>query len=208
MAGLRERKKREKRERIRAAAASLFRARGYEATTTREIAERAGIGAGTLFLYVQDKRELLLLVYEGGIEAALESAWATLPAGVPLPRRLHHLFVGLFDMYGQDEALSLHFVREQVFAAGGPRSERLESLRRELFGRIAEEVARAQGAGEMRADVSGQQVAWNAFALYFATLSGWLAGLAGRAEADALLLSALELQFTGLCGDAPDPPRG
>ena len=52
--GLRERNKREKLVRIRAAARALFAKRGFEATTAREICERAGIGTGTLFLYVKD----------------------------------------------------------------------------------------------------------------------------------------------------------
>src|SRR5215831_3828920 len=63
-AGLRERNKREKLARIRAAARTLFRKHGFESTTAREICERAGIGVGTLFLYVRDKRELLFLTFE------------------------------------------------------------------------------------------------------------------------------------------------
>ena len=55
----RTRNKLDKRERIRDAAWSLFVERGYAETTTREVAARAGVGAGTLFLYADDKADHL-----------------------------------------------------------------------------------------------------------------------------------------------------
>jgi AcrR family transcriptional regulator len=45
-------------KRIRKAAAQLFRANGFEGTTTREIAKAAGIAAGTLFNYFPSKEAI------------------------------------------------------------------------------------------------------------------------------------------------------
>lgn len=60
--GRRERNKQEKLDRITAAASELFAERGVDEVTTQEIAEKADIGTGTLFLYAKNKGELLLLV--------------------------------------------------------------------------------------------------------------------------------------------------
>ena len=60
--GRRERNKQQKLARITAAARELFDERGVDEVTTQEIAERADIGTGTLFLYAKTKGELLLLV--------------------------------------------------------------------------------------------------------------------------------------------------
>ncbi|MEU4385771.1 TetR/AcrR family transcriptional regulator [Promicromonospora sp. NPDC023805] len=60
--GRRERNKQLKLERIMAAASELFAERGVDEVTTQEIADKADIGAGTLFLYAKTKGELLLLV--------------------------------------------------------------------------------------------------------------------------------------------------
>jgi len=57
----REQNKAEKRGRIIAAARALFAHKGFEATTTLEIAEAAGVAAGTLFLYAKTKDDLLIL---------------------------------------------------------------------------------------------------------------------------------------------------
>lgn len=71
-AGRRERNKQVKLERIVAAAKELFAEQGVDEVTTQQIAERADIGAGTLFLYVKNKGELLLLVQNEHYREALE----------------------------------------------------------------------------------------------------------------------------------------
>ena len=69
--GRRERNKQEKLDRITAAARELFAERGVDEVTTQEIADKADIGAGTLFLYAKSKGELLLLVQNSTYADAL-----------------------------------------------------------------------------------------------------------------------------------------
>ena len=56
----RERRKEQTVRRIEKAAWTLFTTRGYEATSTRDIADAADIAAGTLFNYFPEKRSLLI----------------------------------------------------------------------------------------------------------------------------------------------------
>jgi TetR/AcrR family transcriptional regulator len=70
--GRRERNKQQKLERIIEAAGELFARRGVDDVTTQEVAEKADIGTGTLFLYARTKGELLLLVQNASYEHALE----------------------------------------------------------------------------------------------------------------------------------------
>lgn len=74
--GRRERNKLEKLERITAAASELFAKHGIEDVTTQQIADRADIGTGTLFLYAKSKGELLLLVQNAHYALALERGQA------------------------------------------------------------------------------------------------------------------------------------
>jgi TetR/AcrR family transcriptional regulator len=69
--GRRERNKRDKLERIIAAARQLFDAHGVDAVTTQQIADKADIGTGTLFLYAKSKSELFLLVQNSSYVDAL-----------------------------------------------------------------------------------------------------------------------------------------
>ena len=70
--GRRERNKQQKLERIMAAASELFAEHGVEEVTTQQIADKADIGTGTLFLYAKTKGELLLLVQNAHYAEALE----------------------------------------------------------------------------------------------------------------------------------------
>src|SRR5215211_6033689 len=70
--GRRERNKQNKLERITAAARELFAEHGVDEVTTQQIADKADIGTGTLFLYAKTKGELLLLVQNSSYVDALE----------------------------------------------------------------------------------------------------------------------------------------
>ncbi|MGF4045386.1 TetR/AcrR family transcriptional regulator [Paenarthrobacter nitroguajacolicus] len=76
--GRRERNKQEKLDRITAAARELFTQYGVDEVTTQQVAEKADVGSGTLFLYAKTKAELLLLVhnvkYAQALDAGIEAA--------------------------------------------------------------------------------------------------------------------------------------
>lgn len=71
--GRRERNKQEKLERITEAARELFGRHGVDAVTTQQIADKADVGAGTLFLYAKTKAELLVLVHNVKLAEAIDS---------------------------------------------------------------------------------------------------------------------------------------
>ncbi|GAB2907701.1 TetR/AcrR family transcriptional regulator [Streptomyces mayteni] len=58
--GLRERKKRQTRQRIGEAARALFLARGFDNVTIAEVAEAAEVSVNTLYNYVEAKEDLVL----------------------------------------------------------------------------------------------------------------------------------------------------
>ncbi len=62
MVGVRERKQKETRADILRAARDLFLEKGYEATTVEQIAEKAVVGAGTLYNYFPSKDDIFLSV--------------------------------------------------------------------------------------------------------------------------------------------------
>jgi AcrR family transcriptional regulator len=60
--GRREQAKQDKRERIMTAAGELFVEHGVSGVTTQQIAHRADVAIGTLYLYAATKAELLIMV--------------------------------------------------------------------------------------------------------------------------------------------------
>lgn len=63
----------DRREQILEAAVAVFAERGYQRATVKEIAARAGIAPGTIYLYFRNKRELLLALAETLIRRAAEA---------------------------------------------------------------------------------------------------------------------------------------
>jgi AcrR family transcriptional regulator len=55
---------RQTKEKIVQAAIQLFQERGYEGTTSNEIAAEAGVSVGSFYVYFTDKRQLLLTIFD------------------------------------------------------------------------------------------------------------------------------------------------
>ncbi|WP_370615435.1 TetR/AcrR family transcriptional regulator [Mumia sp. Pv 4-285] len=82
--GPRDLAKRERLDRIRAAATELLLEKDFQSITTRDIARRAGVAEATLFRYIKGKQELLTMVYGDQLDAqlsAVEEEDARLVAG-------------------------------------------------------------------------------------------------------------------------------
>lgn len=78
--GRRERAKQDKRERIMVAARQLFALHGVDGVTTQQIADRADIAIGTLYLYAATKAELLIMVQNRKFATAIDDGLAAAAA--------------------------------------------------------------------------------------------------------------------------------
>lgn len=194
----REERKEDKRARLRDAAWELFSTRGYDATTTKEIAARAGVASGTLFLYARDKADLLFLVLHDRLSAAVDEGMRTIPIDAPLLEQLLHLFAGFFRVYEQSEEVARAFIKE-LPGADGPNAQLQNQLTFALITHIAGLVSRAQAKGEIAPDVPPVLLAQNAFALYFFALLAWLGKMTTLEGAlDPMLRNSLALHLRGL----------
>ena len=152
--GLREKAKKDKRNRIREAARYVFERKGFEAATTREIAQRAEVAVGTLFVYAPAKRDLLLMVYNDD----LETLSAEVNPDAPIIEQLTALFRPRFEFWGRNPELSRYVVREVFEPIHEDEEKEAETLRfrrrrTTVMGDVADIVKRSQAAGEIDANV-------------------------------------------------------
>lgn len=196
--GKREQNKREKFERIQRAAYALFLERGVAETTLSAVAVRAKVAKGTLFLYAEDKADLVFLVMHDRIARAVDAQLATLSRTAPLLEQLLHLFRGLFRMYGEHPELSHAFIRGFP-GAKGPNAMRVHGLTHAFVATLSELVRAAGARGELADEPFAAQAAQNFFALYFAALMTWVSDLEPLERAlETRLREALQLQIRGL----------
>lgn len=194
----REANKEDKRARIRDAAAALFVERGFEATTTAAVAERAGVAKGTVFLYAKTKEDLVALVFASELSAAIENALATLPTGGTIADEVEHVFGAFFAFYEPRQALARIFVKELMFPGEAAAKVR-DSVDLSFLARLVERIQRAQARGELTQDVPPGMAANMWFGLYVVVLIAWLTGsLPSAAAARAMLRSAIDVSIRGL----------
>ena len=191
----RERNKRDKQERILRAARRLFARKGFERATTREIADAADVGAGTLFLYTGRKEDLLVSIFAEDMRSVIDQAFLTAATGNLLDQLLR-VFGALIAHHEQDPGLARVFVKELPFVED--RHHLLGETMSSLLGGIARLVAHAQAAGEIVETVEPTALAGNLFALYVYQLQRWLRGAASTERRDDALRAALALQLEGL----------
>ena len=188
----------DKRARIQAAAWALFNSIGYEATSTKAVADRAGVATGTLFLYASDKADLLFLVMHDRLSDVLDERFASLPR-TGLVNQALHVFGGLIDLYARWPKVGEPFLR-YYSVERGPNGQKVDSLTFAFLHRLAHLITDGQARGEIAADVLPLVAAQAMFALYYAVLVGWLNGyyLSLHDAAEQMLRMSLELLFSGL----------
>jgi AcrR family transcriptional regulator len=101
--GLRERKKRQTRERLIAAALSLFRERGYEGATVEAISERAEVSVTTFFRYFDSKEDVFLEGHREIIDR-VETAIRERPPGVTVIAALRRVVAEILEAQPELEA--------------------------------------------------------------------------------------------------------
>ena len=186
------------RQRIRDAAWALFLRDGYAATTTKAVAAKARVAAGTVFVHARDKDDLLCLVMADQIFECVEQAFETLPREAGFIERILHLFRGPVTLYGQHPDVSRAFLRA-LPGADGPNAQRLGASTFAFLHRMADVIRAAAQRGEVATDIDALLAARSIFALYFSTLNGWVLGYYPIEQVlDPLLRGSLELLMRGL----------
>ncbi len=194
---LRERNKQEKLERIRRSARELFQKQGFARTTGRQICERAEIGTGTLFLYVKDKRELLLLVFQEDVQHLYAEGLRRAATKATLSDALMELFGGFFDFYAAHPNLAREILFELLFRELEPDSPGGLSL--EFLKHVENLIQAAIQRGELRTDIDPLTAAAACFAQYSFWVPAWLGvGMIDRVEAEERLRAGLELVVDGM----------
>jgi AcrR family transcriptional regulator len=132
------------RERILEAARAVFADDGIEASV-EQIAQRAGVGMGTLYRRFPTKEDLIDAVLEDSLDAFVAVAEDALAA--------EDAWAGFCEFL--ERALDLHAgnrALKDVLATGEHGRARLEAARERLRPLVGELVGRAQASGALRSD--------------------------------------------------------
>lgn len=193
--GKREKNKEQTKERILSAALQLFREKGLDRTTTREISKRAGIAEGTLFNYFQTKEDLALYFFQKETDNLIKWFRADVRLQkAPLPEKLFaiiHRQLEYLEPY--EDFIGAVFCRSlQPASRLSPLSLESQELRLKYLRFIREILAEAEERKEIPR--VGDLGAYAVGLFYLGIVTHWLHdGSRGKQKTLALLDRALNI---------------
>jgi AcrR family transcriptional regulator len=195
---------RRSRARIREAARSLFRERGFDAATLRAIAERAGMGASSIYRHVRSKQELLVRE----LTDLQEEAWTRFRRDddrrAPTRERLARFFQAQHELLARDPDLTVIALRATTYPAA--RVSRLVlALQDRTIGLVAEILQGGRMRGDLRRELDVLAAARAIFHLASGARLAWANGLVSEAGCRKAIESAIDLLFRGLGAEAGLP---
>jgi AcrR family transcriptional regulator len=198
--GLRERSKRERQDRIIMAARNMFAEYGYDATTLRQVAERAGLGLGTLFNYISDKRDLIYLVFNREVSVACDAALLAPRPWQSFTEKILSMVEPNYRLFGSEPVLSRILLSEILQHTPGLHLAEHTAIRDRFIRGIEEVVTEAQQSGEIASTENPKLIARHIFFSYSAALRWWLSASEAPEWRCGLreFAEILKLQTTGL----------
>ncbi|WP_428698610.1 TetR/AcrR family transcriptional regulator [Stappia sp.] len=192
MVGRPQKRTRETRDRILAAARELFDARGFEDTSVDAVAERAGVAKATVFAHFNDKTNLLIAVRIGSLDTLAEAMRATIdkgPSGDPADF-LAGLLHPWLSLYRNDPEFARLYLAQSTLK-DAPWTRQFLDICYRLEEAVIEAVALLQRSGGLAADAEPVLLAQGILAFFYHMIVGFSIGAIAQAEEQAAIFDRL-----------------
>jgi len=150
------------RQRIVAAAVSLFAEQGFDATSVTEVVARAGVAKGALYHHFASKDDLLYEVYRELVERQLTGLREILGRSLPPAETLRELIADLVRTTAARAGEAKVFQRES-HRLGDANQARVRAARRGIHDAVTDLVRTAQATGEFAPVASPEMVTFTVF---------------------------------------------
>ena len=194
---------RKSRERIREAALALFREKGFDGATLREIAKRAGMGASSIYRHVQSKEELLI----DELEAIQEEAWHRFrekdDRDRPTRQRVHEFLATQHELLAADPDLTMIALRATTKPEARVARKTLV-LNDRTIGLLAEILQMGKKRGDLVEGLNLLEVAGTVFHITQGARIPWANGLMKANACQRTIQNGVDLLFRGI--HSPDAP--
>jgi AcrR family transcriptional regulator len=195
MAGLREVKKENKRERILNAAIKLFTKRGFDKTSIADITSHAGVAKGTFYSFFEKKGDVLLYFVDREIETSRKEIQSNLGSQKTLFDQLELVIFTYLKYIFRNKEFSRVLAKER-FDTIGTRSNTNEFL---LIKALSHLIDQAKQRHEIKSCVDSHGMADMIFAIYTMYVIYWLNGfIKTKKECVRRIREVIHLIFDGV----------
>lgn len=165
----------DKRQRILDAAVKVFAKKGYHGAKVAEIAKKAGVADGTIYLYFRNKEDILVSLFDEVMEEHIARARAEIARVPSAPEKLkvaarHHL-----ELFSGNEDLAVVFQVE--LRQSTKFLERFTaSWLQDYFKLLQDVIADGQKDGSIRADLPRKLATKALFGILDEMVTSWTLG--------------------------------
>lgn len=187
------------------AANTVFAERGYEAATTREIAERAGCAEGLIHRYFAGKRGLLLAILEQKGQHLADSYCENVPEKDTVAEEIETILLYELDSKWEKRDFMRISVAEAAIApeVGAAVRDGIQARQVEF---ITGRLRRHQAAGRIRPDVDVDAIAFTISGIGFsAGFMNRVAFARGRKETEHIVRQAAAALARGISTEKETP---
>lgn len=140
------------------AAGEVFAEKGYEASSTQDIADRLGILKGSLYYYTDSKESLLFELVEGALRRGLQRTEKIAEQDKPAVDRLRELVQGHIE-YLTDNLVNVKLLLHERRSLAPAHRDLVRELEEAYQSRVRALVAEGQADGSIRDDLDPRIVA-------------------------------------------------
>jgi TetR/AcrR family fatty acid metabolism transcriptional regulator len=187
----------DKRDRILKAAIKVFAKNGFYATRVSEIAKAAGVADGTIYLYFKNKDDVLITIFQDGIQQLLVILREVASSGQPFDERITHIIELQLGLLEEQRDLA-EVITVNLRQSSSLLKQYAAPLFMEYIDVIAGLVREGQKEGAFRKDINSRVVARSLFGALDAILLTWALGEADPASLRKAAAHCASLFLEGL----------
>ena len=176
------------RQRLLVAAREVLAREGFAGTTSRKVADEAGVAIGTVFVHFGRVEQLVAALLDEHLAAVVPGVLRAAARKTGLVRQLTHAARALFESYDAEPDLARAWLAASLF--GPSRDQRLV----DFAAWVGERLSAASAAGEVE-PVDAELAFQVYFSLYFSALVAGLRGALTRAQQVRFIERALTRFF-------------
>jgi len=165
----------DKRDRILKAAIKVFAKNGFYATRVCEIAKAAGVADGTIYLYFKNKDDVLITIFQDGIQQLLVILREVATSDEPFDQRITRIIELQLGLLEEQRDLA-EVITVNLRQSSSLLKQYAAPLFMEYIDVIAGLVREGQKEGAFRKDINPRVVARSLFGALDAILLTWALG--------------------------------
>jgi len=165
----------DKRQRILAAATRVFARKGYFASRVSDIARKAGVADGTIYLYFRNKDDILVSLFDEVMAEHIATGRREVEALQGAPERLRAIAAHHLRLFGENQDLAVVFQVE--LRQSTKFMERFTaSWFKDYLDLLTEVIEEGQRDGSLRPDLPRKLVAKAFFGALDEMVTSWILG--------------------------------